>query len=737
MMQESGTSAHLMGVSFTGEMHGAAVGGGYSEETGLYGVILTTHDGGQNWESRTSGSAGFAKGAAFFDVSFGDADRGVAVGTSGIVARTEDGGYTWTEDYPMGENWNGDLLSVSMSDASHGTIVGYEGTILRTTDGGLNWTAQVSGTTNTLSGVSFMNNNNGLAVGETGTILYTSNGGVSWAETPVSSLTDDLFDVSFTDLDNILIVGAYNAVARISEGFTSVRTYLNMGSNRYSDIFFGASLNAIVGSDGQIFSTKDDGESWEAQQKGEVSRLRGVSFSNAKTGTVVGHNRLIMRTHDGGVTWVEQFYDSPAPQFGAIKAVAFFDNNNGFATIGNAYSDDIGVSCLGHIIRTKDGGSSWDVPYSYTSVEQGFNGVTFLDASSIIAVGVYKIDENGNDMDRPGWIKSTDGGDTWDSWYFSGLEGFFTDVAFSDDQNGVMVGYQGMILHTPDGDETWGLVESGTNQKLNGVCFADDDYGAAVGDQGTILYTTDGGLNWEKQSSGIMEDLYSVSFVDAQNGVISGRNGIILRTNDGGINWHLQPSRTQQDLYAITMIDAQNATVVGNAGSILRTSNGGAGKYHLFLGSLPGEAGELSGTGIYFAGENVDIEAEANSGYEFLNWTDDFGNQVSSSPDFSYEMPGADIRLFANFQNVTANREPDTVSEIRVFPNPAREMLTVESEYEILEVRLFDYMGKQKIFLPGPDVRYEIELSGFRTGVYLLQIHLENRTLTQPVLVVK
>jgi len=735
-IQESGTTADLLGVYFTGEQHGVAVGGSWSEEAGLYGTILTTNDGGQTWESRTSGAPGFAKGAAFWDVSFGDAEIGIAVGTYGIVARTTDGGHTWTENYQMGENWDGNLFSVSMSDVNNGTIVGTGGTVLRTTDGGVNWSTQESGTTNWLYGVSFMNESNGIAVGESGTILNTENAGTNWYTISVSALTEDLIDVSFTDMDNVLIVGAYNTVARISDGLTRITTYSSMASDSYFDWFLGASLNTIVGTNGQIYCTKDDGDSWETQQKGAVDRLRGVSFINPYIGTVVGHNGLIMHTNDGGDTWLYQYYDSPTPQYKSIKAVSFIDQNKGFAAVGTSYTDGCGHWCPGHILRTNNGGSFWDVSY-YSGQDRAFNGITFLDANSVIAVGVYKITENDDDIERPGWCKSTDGGDNWSSWYFPGLEGPFTDVAFSDDQNGVIVGHHGMILHTPDGDSTWTLRESGTTQNLHGVCFADEYHGTAVGDQGTIIYTTDGGLNWEKQTSGTMEHLYSVSFADVHNGMISGRNGVILRTDNGGASWHLQPSRTHHNLYAITMVDAEKATAAGNYGSILRTDNGGWAKYHLSLGSLPCEAGELYGAGAYFAGVDVEIGVEANAGYEFLNWIDDNGNEITSVSDFIYEMPAADVRLFANFQNVTANPKLEPVSEISVFPIPASKTLTVESDYEIFEIQLFDYMGNRQMIIQKPDKRYEIDISGLKTGIYFLQILVENKVLTKRVLVLK
>ena len=70
------------------------------------------------------------------------------------------------------------MNGVSFTDANNGTAVGDSGIILRTTNGGTNWTSQSSGTTNHLYGVSFTDANNGTVVGANGTILRTTTGGV-------------------------------------------------------------------------------------------------------------------------------------------------------------------------------------------------------------------------------------------------------------------------------------------------------------------------------------------------------------------------------------------------------------------------------------------------------------------------------------------------------------------------------------------------------------------------------
>jgi len=68
------------------------------------------------------------------------------------------------------------LASVYFIDANTGYAVGKSGTILKTTDGGTNWTALSSGITSGLGAVYFTDANTGYIGGE-GKILKTINGG--------------------------------------------------------------------------------------------------------------------------------------------------------------------------------------------------------------------------------------------------------------------------------------------------------------------------------------------------------------------------------------------------------------------------------------------------------------------------------------------------------------------------------------------------------------------------------
>lgn len=192
------------------------------------------------------------------------------------------------------------------------------------------------------------------------------------------------------------------------------------------------------------------------------SLILGMVLLLAPLGTVVASPSDPL---EGDVQWVWQ---NPLPQGNTLQDVAFINASTGFA-----------VGSRGTIIRTTDGGSSWDILESGTIHDLW--GVSFVDAST-----------------------------------------------------GTVVGNFGVILRTTDGGDSWTVQREEPSGVLFSVSFTDADTGSAVGADGLIVRTTDGGVNWVEQTSGTTHWLHDVFFTDTDNGTAVGEGGTILRTTDGG-----------------------------------------------------------------------------------------------------------------------------------------------------------------------------------------------------------
>jgi len=88
---------------------------------------------------------------------------------------------------------------------------------------------------------------------------------------------------------------------------------------------------------------------------------------------------------------------------------------------------------------------------------------------------------------------------------------------------------------------------------------------------------------------------------------------------------------------------AENVTLVANFEAIPA--------YTVSLIANPDIGGVLGGAGTYQSGTQVQVTADANEGFVFINWTlgSPEGGEVSGQPNFSYPMPAHNTTLVANY----------------------------------------------------------------------------------------
>src|SRR5436190_16327373 len=81
---------------------------------------------------------------------------------------------------------------------------------------------------------------------------------------------------------------------------------LPQGNNLRGASFVDASTDTVVGEHGSIVRTTDGGNSWTIQSSGTTKTQWAVSFVDANDGTAVGESGAIVATTDGGAHWVPQ-----------------------------------------------------------------------------------------------------------------------------------------------------------------------------------------------------------------------------------------------------------------------------------------------------------------------------------------------------------------------------------------------------------------------------------------------
>jgi hypothetical protein len=192
-------------------------------------------------------------------------------------------------------------------------------------------------------------------------------------------------------------------------------------------------------------------------------------------GTAVGHFGTILRTTNGGTTWVQQTGGTTT----GLRSVFLYDSNNGIIVGDN-----------GKVLRTTNGGSTWLEQFS--GIQINLHGVSFADPDNGIVVG-------GSNLTGAKIYKTSNGGQTW-TLQFSISSEVLSDVHLADSQTGTAVGWNGTILRTTDAGITWVDQNSNSPSFLSSVFFVNPDIGFTVGDSGTILATIDGGIPVELSS---------------------------------------------------------------------------------------------------------------------------------------------------------------------------------------------------------------------------------------------
>src|SRR5215217_8188627 len=79
------------------------------------------------------------------------------------------------------------LMGIHFLDAQNGWAVGASGTVLKTTDGGKKWKKAVTGTRATLTSVFFVDRQKGWVTGSAGMLRRTLDGGDSWISKPLDT----------------------------------------------------------------------------------------------------------------------------------------------------------------------------------------------------------------------------------------------------------------------------------------------------------------------------------------------------------------------------------------------------------------------------------------------------------------------------------------------------------------------------------------------------------------------
>ena len=559
------TDASFQDVHFVNETDGWAVGLSIG---GSRNLMARTDDGGVTW-TRVEDIPG---SEAYTSVFFLDEQTGWIHGREGVIWKTENGGDTWSE---KNSGTSEGFKAAVFVDENRGWAVGRAGMIRRTEDGGETWDSQDSGVSRTLYDIAVLDEDTAWAVGYYGTIVTTIDGGQTWTSRD-SGVTESLRAVAFSDSETIWAAGHAGVILFSDDaGSTWHPAESNTEETLYTIQFLNPGLGRAGGFGGTYLEYDEDAQGgdggatapggWTKESLTYNSNgnefdlndtLSRIAITGADTAIATTLSGNIIRTTDGAETW---YRVEPNVDPGEIHGLDFLDANHGWA-VGYTFEDGDG-----RVLRTTDGGANWQEARGMLDgvVDNRFRSVAFRDQNTGFAVSPSHL-----------W-KSVDGGASWSK--EQDLESTTFDIQFLEDGlHGWIVGHafagdQFFVFRTTDGGSNWtqtsDTVPHGDGSRtLRRVHFHDSTHGWAVGADGVLMHSSDGGVTWSRQESGVDVDLWGIHAESRERVWVTGQWGTVLLTEDGGLNWNQIDFDVYTQFNAIDMLPSGEFGLMGGSG---------------------------------------------------------------------------------------------------------------------------------------------------------------------------
>lgn len=322
-----------------------------------------------------------------------------------------------------------------------------------------------------------------------------------------------------------------------------------------------------IGRESFVLKSTNFGNTWTfvtSQPFLPNDNLTAIYFVNELTGWVAGSGGRILKTTDGGNSWINQtdssFY------IGGINDLYFKDVNNGFAS---------GASSLGKtILKTTNGGTTW-------------TGVDGLPTNTLY--NMYWKDNNN------AWVvgtsvtfhRTTDGGNTWTTSTVTGGTGTLYDIKEAGNNTFYMAGANGRVYKSTDGGVTFSQAGlTGAGGALYALECINESTVIATGSNGVTVKTTNGGTNWTEIPS-FTTEVIRTSWKQNNLILLGAYRSSLYSTTDAGVTWN-KLTDSFRDFYGVDVAPNGTITIAGDRGEVNYSTNAGLtwNKTSFMTGSL-------------------------------------------------------------------------------------------------------------------------------------------------------
>ena len=323
---------------------------------------------------------------------------------------------------------------------------------------------------------------------------------------------------------------------------------LNSATQLLLVLVLGISLSGCVSTHVPTATTSP----WQALDLDTQANPLDVAFTDSRHGYLVGSNRMIRETNDGGAHWNERSLDLPDEENFRLISIDF-DGDEGWI-----------AGQPGLLMHSEDGGQNWTRLFLDTKLPGEPYLITALGRHSAeLATNVGAVYETHND------------GGSWEA-KVTDAAGAVRDLRRSDDGSYVSVSSLGNFYATWEpGDAVWQVHQRVSSQRLQSIGYQPDGNLWMVA-RGAQIRLNDEPGNLESWGKAIIPITNGYGYMDLAwdgDGAIwaAGGNGTLLVSRDGGDSWANDPVGDRQPSnFTRFVFDGEHAFVLGERGNLLR-----------------------------------------------------------------------------------------------------------------------------------------------------------------------
>lgn len=304
-----------------------------------------------------------------------------------------------------------------------------------------------------------------------------------------------------------------------------------------------------VGERGHII-WKDDLNSlnWNQSENPVRVTLTSCFFANANIGWAVGHDGVVLKTEDSGLTWNMQLNGFEANKLMARHAIAL-QGQAAQALNDAAPGED---PPLQEAFEDAESAAQDASSFLEEGASRPFLDVWFRNEQEGFVIGAFGL-----------ILRTADGGESWTPW-FDRLDNPYLMHLNSIRKIGqalYITAEAGALFRSGDNGQTWQRLDSPYEGSLFGILGSGDGRLITFGLRGHVFQSLDDGDSWVEIETGISSSLFGGALLSDGTAVLVGAQGVTVFIGQNGRVSEIQRAKNRLPLSQVIALETQLLTV--------------------------------------------------------------------------------------------------------------------------------------------------------------------------------